>query len=77
MIADMSDHPLPESGNLIGFLTILLQAEMKGADLETRARMLSEFLKIKTIGAARAYSLRMSSQIEAARKLQDEGQASC
>ena len=77
MIADMSDHPLPESGNLIGFLTILLKTEMKGADAETRARILSEFRKIKTIGAARAYSLRMRSQIEAARKLQDEGQASC
>jgi phospholipase C len=54
----LDQEPLPESGNIIGFMFILLKTkiEMSDGSPESRARLIEEFKAIKTRGQARAYA---------------------
>ena len=68
MIEKMSQQPLPETGNMIGFLHVLLKAALRGADATEQASIIREFNQITTIGAARAFSGRIGTKIAAALK---------
>ena len=56
---DQDDHntPLPERGNALGFLHVVLKAEleMSGNTEEARTRIIENFKNMETIGDARAY----------------------
>jgi hypothetical protein len=59
-IEAMLDAPLPDSGNVIGLLHILLKTELEcgildGNDDEAQARIRENYKRVKTIGDARAY----------------------
>src|SRR6185369_982314 len=63
------DEPLPDSGNIIGFLQILLKTELEcsqrnGEDEAEQARILENYKKIKTKNKARAYVKYMRDKIE-------------
>ena len=64
------DEPLPESGNIIGFLQILLKTELEcselnGEDEAEQARILENYKKIDTKSKAQAYVKYMKDKIEA------------
>ena len=67
------DEPLPDSGNVIGFLQILLKTEIEcsqlnGEDEAEQARILENFKKIDTKNKAQAYVKYMRDKIEATKK---------
>ena len=64
----MADDSLPESGNVIGFLHILLKAELElGAKTQVeQEKILENFRKITTKGRARDYILSVRQMVEAA-----------
>ena len=68
--AAMLDLRLPNSGNLIGFLHILLKTELElaGGDTATRAEIQKLYKTITTTGAAVALARRLWDKIEAARQ---------
>jgi phospholipase C len=68
------DEPLPDSGNIIGFLQILLKTELEcsqlnGEDEAERARILENYKNINTKNKAQAYVKYMREKIEATRLL--------
>jgi phospholipase C len=67
------DEPLPELGNVIGFLHILLKTELEcsklnGEDETEQARILEDFKNIKTKRKALAYVQHLRDKIEATQK---------
>jgi phospholipase C len=67
------DEPLPESGNIIGFLQILLKTELEcsqlnGEDEAEQARILENYKQINTKNKAQAYVKYMRDKIEATKK---------
>ena len=67
------DEPLPDSGNIIGFLQILLKTELEcsqldGEDEAEQARILENYKEIKTKNKARDYVKYMRDKIEATKK---------
>ncbi|HEY4424661.1 MAG TPA: alkaline phosphatase family protein [Pyrinomonadaceae bacterium] len=67
------DEPLPESGNIIGFLQILLKTELEcsqlnGEDEAEQARILENYKQIDTKNKAQAYVKYMRDKIEATKK---------
>jgi len=63
------DEPLPDSGNIIGFLQILLKTELEcshlnGEDEAEQARILENYKKINTKNKAQAYVKYMRDKIE-------------
>jgi phospholipase C len=67
------DEPLPDSGNVIGFLQILLKTELEcsqlnGEDEAEQVRILENYKKIKTKNQAHAYVKHMRDKIEATKK---------
>ena len=72
-IRTAGDEPLPESGNVIGFLHVLLKTELEcwkldGEDEAAQARILEDFKKIRTKRQAQAYVKRMHDKVKAAQK---------
>jgi len=72
-VLDVYDEPLPDSGNIIGFLHILLKTELEcsqlnGEDEAEQARILENFKKIDTKNKAQAYVKYMRDKIEATKK---------
>ena len=72
-IEGLADEPLPDSGNIIGFLRILLKTElecakMDGQDEDAQALIYENFKRIDTHGKAQAYVKAMAEKIEIARK---------
>jgi phospholipase C len=67
------DEPLPDSGNIIGFLQILLKTELEcshlnGEDEAEQARILENYKEINTKNKAQAYVKYMRDKIEATKK---------
>jgi phospholipase C len=64
------DQPLPESGNWIGFMQILLKTEleMSRTDEKAQAEILQNYRKITTASAAKAYIQSIGAKIETERK---------
>jgi phospholipase C len=65
----VDDDPLPDSGNIIGFLQILLKTELEcshlnGEDEAEQARILENYKKINTKNKAQAYVKYMRDKIE-------------
>ena len=72
-VAILARESLPQSGNVIGFLHVLLKTELeisklKGEGEIEEARILNDFRKIKTKRQAQAYVKRMYDKIEAQRR---------
>ena len=72
-IATLVDEPLPKSGNVIGFLHILVKTELEcsrlnGDDEAEQARILENFKKITTKRQAQAYVKSTLDKVEAAQK---------
>jgi phospholipase C len=72
-LGNVHDEPLPDSGNIIGFLQILLKTEIEcsqlnGEDEAEQARILENYKKINTKNKARAYVKYMSDKIEATKR---------
>jgi phospholipase C len=68
------DQPLPDSGNIIGFLQILLKTELEcsqlnGEDEAEQARILENYKKINTKNKAQAYVKYMRDKIEATKRI--------
>ena len=69
----VTDEPLPESGNIIGFLRILVKTELEcsqlnGEDEAEQARILENYKKINTKNKAQAYVKYMRDKIEATKR---------
>src|SRR5689334_13034398 len=69
-VLDVYDEPLPASGNIIGFLHILLKTEIEcsrlnGEDEAEQARILENYKKIDTKNKALAYVKHVRDKIEA------------
>ena len=72
-LGNIHDEPLPDSGNIIGFLHILLKTElecrqMNGEDEAEQARILENHKKIKTKNQALTYVKYMRDKIEATKQ---------
>lgn len=72
-VRTVADEPLPESGNMIGFLQILLKTELECSQLNgeseaEQARILENYKSINTKRKAHAYVKYMRDKIEATRK---------
>ena len=72
-IATLVDEPLPKSGNVIGFLHILVKTELEcsrlnGDDKAEQTRILENFKKITTKRQAQAYVKSILDKVEAAQK---------
>lgn len=70
------DEPLPDSGNIIGFLQILLKTELEcsqlnGEDEAEQARILENYKKISTKNEAQSYVKYMRDKIEATKRRAD------
>jgi phospholipase C len=68
-VITVDDEPLPDSGNIIGFLQILLKTELEcsqlnGEDEAEQARILENYKKINTKNKAQAYVKYMRNKIE-------------
>jgi phospholipase C len=65
--ADALDAPLPTSGNAVGFLQVLLKAELElcGSDAAARATAVAAFKALKTQGQAVAYVQRVKALVDA------------
>jgi len=71
------EEPLPGSGNIIGFLQILLKTELEcsrrnGEDEAERARILENYKQIDTKNKAQAYVKYMKEKIEATKRSADK-----
>ncbi|TVZ40275.1 phospholipase C [Alteromonadaceae bacterium 2753L.S.0a.02] len=57
-LAKLDEEPLPSSGNLVGFMFILLKTkiEMSDGSPQERSKLIDEFKALKTRGEARAYA---------------------
>jgi phospholipase C len=69
----VDDEPLPDSGNIIGFLQILLKTELEcsqlnGDDEAEQARILENYKTINTKNKAQAYVKYMKDKIDATKK---------
>ena len=72
-ITTAGDEPLPESGNVIGFLHVLLKTELEccklaGENEAAQTRILENFKTINTKRQAQAYVKQMHDKLEAAKK---------
>ncbi|MGP0059059.1 MAG: hypothetical protein ACLPID_07225, partial [Beijerinckiaceae bacterium] len=72
-VEGLADEPLPDSGNIIGLLHVLLKTElecakMDGQDEDAQALIYENFKRIDTHGKAQAYVKAMAEKIEIARK---------
>ena len=72
-VPTVSDEPLPDSGNIIGFLQILLKTELEcsqlnGEDEAEQTRILENYKKINTKNKAQAYVKYMRDKIEATKR---------
>jgi phospholipase C len=70
VLGNVHDEPLPDSGNIIGFLQILLKTELEcsqlnGEDEAEQARILESHKKLNTKNEAQAYVKYMRDKIEA------------
>lgn len=70
VLGNVHDEPLPDSGNIIGFLQILLKTELEcsqlnGDDEAEQAGILENYKQITTKNKARAYVKYMRDKIEA------------
>jgi phospholipase C len=68
---ELDARPLPESGNLIGFLHIALKAEVDmsdGSDASKQAIIDNFKANVKTYGDARDYFARISAEVQAVRE---------
>lgn len=73
VLGNVHDDPLPDSGNIIGFLQILLKTELEcsqlnGDDEAEQARILENYKQINTTNKAQAYVKYMRDKIEATKK---------
>jgi phospholipase C len=65
-----SEQPLPERGNVHGFLAIVLKTDLEMTDSEAeRAAIIANFENIKTRADARAYAMQVGEKAEKARAL--------
>lgn len=62
----LDQESLPESGNIVGFMFILLKTkiEMSDGTPETRAKLIEEFKAVKTRGQARAYAQDVAARVD-------------
>jgi phospholipase C len=72
-VREVPDEPLPEFGNIIGFLHILLKTELECSQLNgegeaEQARILENFKQLDTKNKAHAYVKYMSDKIEETQK---------
>jgi phospholipase C len=72
-ILAVDDEPLPDSGNIVGFLHILLKTELEcsrlnGEDEAEQARILENYKKINTKNKAQAYVKHVKDEIEATKQ---------
>jgi phospholipase C len=72
-VRTVADEPLPESGNVIGFLQILLKTELECSELNgeseaEQAKILENYKSINTKRKAHAYVKYMRDKIEATQK---------
>lgn len=72
-VSTVADEPLPDSGNIIGFLQILLKTELEcsqlnGEDGAEQAKILEKYKQINTKNKAQAYVKYMRDKIEATQK---------
>jgi len=72
-VSGVHDEPLPESGNIIGFLRVLLKTELEcsrlnGESQAEQARILENYKKIDTKNKAQDYVKCMRDKIEATKK---------
>ena len=72
-VLGVDDEPLPDSGNIIGFLQILLKTELEcsqlnGEDEAEQARILENYKKINTKNEAQAYVKYIRDKIEATKR---------
>ena len=72
-VMGIDDEPLPESGNIIGFLHILLKTDLEcsqlnGEDEAAQARILENFKHINTKNKAQAYVKYMRDKIDTIKK---------
>jgi len=68
-IAAHDQKPLPQSGNVVGFLQIILKTELElcdGDDAEKQA-LFENFKKLKTFGEAKAYHASVMQKMAAAK----------
>ncbi len=73
VLGTVADEPLPDSGNIIGFLRILVKTELEcsqlnGEDEAEQARILENYKKINTKNKAQAYVKYMRDKIEATKR---------
>ena len=73
VLGTVHDEPLPDSGNIIGFLQILLKTELEcsrrnGEDEAEQARILENYKQIDTKNKAQAYVRYMKDKIEATKQ---------
>jgi phospholipase C len=65
-----SQQPLPEKGNVHGFLAIVLKTDLEMTDSKAeRAAIIANFKTIKTRAEARAYAMQVGERAEKARAL--------
>jgi phospholipase C len=72
-VLPVHDEPLPDSGNIIGFLQVLLKTELEcsqlnGEDEAEQARILENYRQINTKNKALAYVKYMRDKIEATKR---------
>lgn len=69
MQAELDQQPLPDSGNLLGFLGIVLKTdiELSEADEAETAAKIERVKRIKTAGEAKAYASEVYAKAKAAR----------
>ena len=72
-VLPIHDEPLPDSGNIIGFLQILLKTELECSRLNSedeaeQARIIENYKQIDTKNKAQAYVRYMRDKIEAKKK---------
>src|ERR1044071_9754797 len=73
VLGTVHDEPLPDSGNIIGFLQILLKTELEcsrrnGEDEAEQARILENYKQVDTKYKAQAYVKYMKEKIDAAKQ---------
>ncbi|MBV9174336.1 MAG: phosphoesterase [Chloroflexi bacterium] len=72
-LAAVIDEPLPTSGNVIGFLHVLLKTELECGTLDSnteqaQARIVDNYKRVKTSGDAQAYVKAIAEKLENAQK---------
>ena len=68
----VEQQPLPESGNVHGFLATLLKTDLElTPDEVARAAIMAEFQSIRTVGEARAYAMKVGTKAQNIRGLRN------